>query len=104
MLVKTRDSARMKKLIGDVVDQCLASNETPEVGIHFARLQREGHSVESAKAMIGAILVTHICLAKKKGTKIDYSTLKAELSRLPRLRSVSDAHQLDIRGLNEETA
>ena len=104
MLVRTVDSIRMQKAIGDVVDRCLASNEMPEVGIHFSRLQSEGHSIESARAMIGAVLVTHIYLAKKKGTSIDYDALKSELARLPRLRPPGDVHQIDIRGIDESTA
>ena len=106
MAQKNRDSDRaaMKAVVVEVADHFLSLDDLPEVGIHFARLQREGHSIESAKAMIGSIITTHIYLAKKKGAPVDYTRLKLELARLPKLSSAADPHQIDIREINEKPA
>ena len=93
------DSARFEEAVFQVADRFLSSPDTPEVGIHFSRLQREGHSIETAKRMIGTTIVTHIYLSEKKKTAIDWSLVKSELARLPKIGVAPDGRTLDIRGI-----
>ena len=95
---RDKDADEIERLIFDLADRFLASSEMPEVGIHFARLQKEGHATESAKRMIGTVLLTNLYLGRKSGTSVDVVQLKVELARLPKLGVAPDGRMLDIRG------
>jgi hypothetical protein len=99
MRERSKANNKVGKAVFAIADHFLATNEMPEVGIHLARLQREGHSRDSAKAMIGTALLTSIYFAKKNGVPLDYPKVKRELARLPKLSSPLDARSVDIRDL-----
>ena len=96
------DVEEIKKLILEMAEKFIASPEIPEVGIHFARLQSEGHSTDTAKQMIGTVIVTHVSLCRKKGSPIDRPLLRSELARLPKLGSTPGGYRVDIRGIDIE--
>ena len=92
------EAAEFEKLVFEVAEKALSAPDMPEASIHFARLQREGHSVEDAKRMIGVVLVTTISLAKAKKRPVDRAQIRAELARLPTVGTAPDGRILDIRG------
>jgi hypothetical protein len=99
MRERSKASDKVGRAVFAIVEHFLATNQMPEVGIHLARLQREGHSHDSAKAMIGTTLLTNIYLAKKNGIPMDCPKVKRELARLPKVSSPLDPRSVDIRDL-----
>jgi len=78
----TPSPEQLAKVCLDLADRGLSSPDTPEVGIHFARLQKEGLALERAKRAIGSVLLVHISIAKKRNLPVDRAELRAALAQL----------------------
>ncbi len=76
---------RLKKIILEVVDKQLRSNEIPEVKETFKRIISEGFSNQEAKKMIGAVLVAEIYYILKNERVFDTEKYISALKRLPEL-------------------
>lgn len=98
MKIPSFDSEKFDKSVLALAKQVIASNEMPEAGIHFTRLRSEGHSEETAKRMIGSVLLAHVYLAKQRDAVIDRTQIRAELAKLPKSVLPPDGTAIDIRG------
>ena len=93
---KNTDSKKLDAAVLEVFEQAFASSEIPEVGIHFARLLRDGHSVEEAKRLIGTTLVAHLFVARKEKKAPNWSVLRQELAQLPMIDPMGSGQLIDF--------
>ncbi len=76
---------RLKKLLLEVVDNQLQSDEMPEVKETFERLVSEGLTKNQAKEMIAVVVTTEIFYVQKNSRQFDREKYVKALKRLPRL-------------------
>ena len=91
------EHAEFEKVVFEVAEKAIAAADMPEAAIHCARLQREGHSAEDARRMIGVVLVTTLSSQRRRKSGRSRG-LRAELARLPKIGVAPDGRVLDIRG------
>lgn len=80
-----KHNPQFKKLLLEVVDNQLQSDEIPEVKETFRRLVSEGLTKKQAKEMIAAVVMTEIFYVQKKSRKFDRKKYVKALKRLPEL-------------------
>ena len=73
----------LRAAILEVVDNQLRDNTPPETKETFERLQREGHSVDEAKRLIGVTVMSEIYDVMKSQQPYNQARYVAALKRLP---------------------
>ncbi|MBE0500836.1 MAG: hypothetical protein IBX47_05280 [Desulfuromonadales bacterium] len=76
---------RLKAAIIEVVDTQLELNDPPEIEQTLNRLMEEGYSVQTAKELIGNVVVSEVFEVLKEGKPFDLNRYVAALERLPAL-------------------
>jgi hypothetical protein len=79
-----QDKQRRRKLILQIVQDQLASPETPEVRTHYDRLLSMGHTDAEARELIATILAFYFWHTLRKDD-YTYSDYVAELAELPEI-------------------
>jgi len=80
-----KHSALFKKVILEVVDNQLKSDEVPEVKETLERLVSEGFTEKRAKKMIAAVVLAEIFYVQKNLREFDREKYVKALKRLPEL-------------------
>ena len=80
-----RSGRRLKKLMLEVVDNQMRSEDPPETKETYERLRSEGFSARRAKELLGAVVASEIFDVMKEGREFDRSSFVAALRELPNL-------------------
>ena len=76
---------RLQRLMFEIVDNQLRSNDPPETRLTLDRLVREGHSDREAKRLIAVVVAVEIYDTLKHKVEFDRERFITNLSRLPAL-------------------
>jgi transcriptional regulator CtsR len=82
---KEAHNPRLKKIILDVVEEQISSNEPPETSQTYQRLLNEGLAATEAKQLIGVVIAREIFYVAKEKREYDHEQFVAALNKLPNL-------------------
>ncbi len=80
-----QENEKLKKVILEVIDTQVRTNEPPETAQTLARLQDRGLSQEEALKLIGYVVATEVFAVLKEGRQYDEEKYIRALQALPKL-------------------